>query len=446
VALVSKFLPWRVDLVNLVDVLLTICMNMTISFSGFFAEDPDTGLVGMFAFIFVIGIFLTFVVCIAHTAHQHFLRKHRKEWKYFLCHHKGGAGAFARLCKITLLGTVSSSRKFRVWIDCDDLTNLEMLFDYVGSQSENIVILMSKELFQRPWCMGELVTAMVQKTPMRPVRFPDFAELTDEFIDGYNNHVDISCLAPLGIGLEQIQAMLRFVREKPPLVLPLRLTTAVIGELAQALEAGKDAGLKLEDSKPEPFATNQTNVVVVDHTNWESVATALVLVACMKVEMLNAEAAMDKIPKMLEAEVDFPSNLETAIFVLSNGAFFQPPYIKTMLGVEAAKKKFIPIISEDGFRFPSKAMLQEIRTMAPTIFAPLGITAHPDKITATVAGLFKEIAVVFSPQDYSSNEALLKVKAQAVAGRVSSGSLQALDAKVNPTETETKTETTSVLV
>merc|ERR1719160_2202520 len=84
-------------------------------------------------------------------------RKDQKQFQFFLCHHKAGAGAFARLMKVYLLKIKKVARK--VFMDSDDLQDLDLLFGYVCSHTENFVIIISPELFKRPWCIGEMVTA-----------------------------------------------------------------------------------------------------------------------------------------------------------------------------------------------------------------------------------------------------------------------------------------------
>lgn len=49
-----------------------------------------------------------------------------------------------------------------------------------------------------------------------------------------------------------------------------------------------------------------------------------------------------------------------------------------------------------------------------------------DSIIELVKMIFKEIAIVFTPQDYSSTEALLQIKAAACADRLLNGKLQRL--------------------
>ena len=68
---------------------------------------------------------------------------------YFICHHKLGAGNFARLLKMVLSKTRGA--KPNPFIDCDDLKDLDKLFDYVGSHVDTFIIVCSKELLLRIW-------------------------------------------------------------------------------------------------------------------------------------------------------------------------------------------------------------------------------------------------------------------------------------------------------
>merc|ERR1711988_574319 len=86
-----------------------------------------------------------------------------KPFARFLCHHKAATGAFARLLKIELVA--SDAFKGRIFIDSDDLTDIDMLFEYVGHQSDKVLVLCSTDLIMRPWCMGELVTAVANRVP-----------------------------------------------------------------------------------------------------------------------------------------------------------------------------------------------------------------------------------------------------------------------------------------
>merc|ERR1712050_467315 len=97
----------------------------------------------------------------------------------------------------------------------------------------------------------------------------------------------------MGISLEFVQRMLNAVRNSPALVLPQTFSIHSIDKMGQVIEAGtwKDVAVVLDGTalisqyKPLEVSTehiekneNAKVIVIADHSNWESVATALVLV------------------------------------------------------------------------------------------------------------------------------------------------------------------------
>ena len=45
-----------------------------------------------------------------------------------------------------------------VFLDCDQLENLDILFDVVRSSTKNVVVVLTPELLKRVWCAGEIAT------------------------------------------------------------------------------------------------------------------------------------------------------------------------------------------------------------------------------------------------------------------------------------------------
>ena len=47
------------------------------------------------------------------------------------------------------------------------------LFDVVRCKVDTIVVLLSKMVLTRPWCIGEITTAYLNGVPMVPIALPD---------------------------------------------------------------------------------------------------------------------------------------------------------------------------------------------------------------------------------------------------------------------------------
>ena len=75
------------------------------------------------------------------------------------------------------------------------------------------------------------------------------------------------------------------------------------------------------------------------------------------------------------------------------------------------RAKYIPILANDSFRFPTKEFLEENQ------MAIESVTTSTAALAQLVCDVFKSIAVVFAPQAYSSTEKVLATKADAIAER-----------------------------
>ena len=85
------------------------------------------------------------------------------EFAAFLSHYKDESGPEARILKSRLL-------EFRVdageiFLDSDNLSDLSELKQHVQN-SDAIVILFTECIFERPWCLVEMVTAVREQIPI----------------------------------------------------------------------------------------------------------------------------------------------------------------------------------------------------------------------------------------------------------------------------------------
>ena len=236
-------------------------------------EEHDVAVSGVI--IVVLGLAGT-VGVIGFGVITHFKQRNEKFFHEFICHHKKGTGACARMLKAQLLEFYPGTNPF---IDCDDLTNLDMLFDYVGSQSKNLVVLMSKELLLRPWCIGELCVGKLNKVLVTPVRFPDFVVPDAAFIESYDSIVDINCLAPFGIDAAVIRDMLQWIVGIPSISLPDKLNLDVCQSLAKAVKNSTTGPLATaaESGGSVPAREGCQVPIVADCTEMEATAAALII-------------------------------------------------------------------------------------------------------------------------------------------------------------------------
>ena len=68
-----------------------------------------------------------------------------------------------------------------VFVDSDNLDNLDYLFNYVGNDTSNLVVVCSAEIFSRPWCLGEMCTARLKNVHTVLIMLPRCAVPGSDF-------------------------------------------------------------------------------------------------------------------------------------------------------------------------------------------------------------------------------------------------------------------------
>ena len=139
--------PWRTDSANLVDVVLTAFLLLILLGAApllMMDREQSTTVLGWLLCIPVVGILVVAVLGLARVAVKE-LRNRHDLYGIFLCHHKGGAGSLCRLLKILIAKHTAS----RVFLDCDNLENLDFLFDIVRTATRSVVVVLTPELLKR---------------------------------------------------------------------------------------------------------------------------------------------------------------------------------------------------------------------------------------------------------------------------------------------------------
>jgi len=85
-------------------------------------------------------------------------------FKAFLSHHKMDRGSFSRMLQLELGGFVDS--RARIFLDSDNLVNLDTLMQTVREKTDMLVVVESEEVFWRPWVIGEITQASMAQVPI----------------------------------------------------------------------------------------------------------------------------------------------------------------------------------------------------------------------------------------------------------------------------------------
>ncbi|CAK9019864.1 unnamed protein product [Durusdinium trenchii] len=433
--LLCRFQPWRLHAGNSLDMVITSGLILFLSAAAITVGEVNLFATSVLCSSVVVCIFALNLLLFLAVLYRHFRQHVSKPFSFYLCHHKAETGAFARLLKIYFDEFSAKSALYRnqqVFLDIDNLNNMEQFLDYVGSQSENVVVLFSGELLFRPWCLGELVMAHLERSRIRtmPVYWPDMTSLDDNAVQSILGQVDTVSLLPHGITSEMIEDMLPWFRSLPYVRLPRSLDSRVMDTLAAALMSGSFSGKVI---LPELAGGGEGIQVclVADHSNMEACAAGLVLVKNLM--SLTTAAAPQLTPHfLLEHETTLPLSTSTVIFMLSIGAFYQPSFMKSLVCAGELSCKALPVICDD-FRFTGKVFLKEFTIRAPMRFASSGLAKGPEDLVQLIVNLLKEVSVVFCPQKFSQE--LLRQRSKTVLQRLMAGSLRQLvqNAEMSPT-------------
>lgn len=106
-----------------------------------------------------------------------------------------------------------SSFEGQVFLDSDDVQNLDRLFGFPGRRTDTLVVLCTTSIILKPWCVGELSTAKLHDVDTILLVFPDFRWPTREFVKNYAQHMEgVLELAQYGSDVRLAREALRWLR------------------------------------------------------------------------------------------------------------------------------------------------------------------------------------------------------------------------------------------
>jgi hypothetical protein len=409
--LAASHFPWRARVANFLDLALYAGIILVNTFAVAFAE-PDTELVALIAMVFII-VALVAILCAGLFAIFKLMMGARKQYEYFVSHHKAVAGAFARLLKEMILEV---KKDIVVFLDSDNLVNLDVLFDTVGNDVEHIVMVMNKEFLKRPWCMGELAVANIKKVKVWPLYLPDFTQPDEDFIFNYPSHVpNMTTLAEQNITLDAIQAGMRWFNTLPHIDLPEKWDPIVLDKLLKNIFATNMQPLETTPgTKSQATRVDSKIMIAGDQTVFQAAMAQRVLVKFVSY-LVKAEADSLNLTKMLpELLADTASdgkppelNKSTTLLVvvLSNGCLNNPDVINILYQATQLKPVLMPVVADDGFRFPSPEFYEVLFRDVSGILD--GQTQIAEMVISGIFMMFKRIAPLFEP-----NASTLLLKAQ----------------------------------
>jgi hypothetical protein len=180
----SRLLPWKTTTANYAEIVIMSFLELFAIVATFFVEIGEQGarqlVTGVLTVCFV-GIVLVGSGIIVYCSGRRFLP--HKKFVIFLCHFKEAAGCLARLIKTT----IQEETPTEVFLDSDQLENINLIFEIVRTVVQNLVVLETRMVLMRPWCAGEITTAIANSVNIVQVKCNDFEPPDDRFLSALND-------------------------------------------------------------------------------------------------------------------------------------------------------------------------------------------------------------------------------------------------------------------
>mmetsp|Transcript_34383 Transcript_34383/g.78352 ORF Transcript_34383/g.78352 Transcript_34383/m.78352 type:complete len:1613 (-) Transcript_34383:77-4915(-) len=399
VLITSHCCPWRVGTANVLDVSFQVMIVTFVALAAFFVEytSDDQKQVAWIAYIFILVVVCAVPLALAYAVISKYLWK-TYQFQYFLCHHKAGAGAYTRLLKLCLQQESHHKLKGQVFVDSDNLDNLDMLFSYVHDDTETLVVLASREIFTRPWCVGEMTVARLHQVKVVLIQMPDFETPSEDLIRNYQTFVpDLQALTQNGIGLPDIEETLEWIVEEPPrMKVPSCVTQATMSDFVLKL-VHKDYDATVQEI-PDPEHRGEV-AMLVDGDNLEAEASAQVLRMMLMPHLAHTTS---RVPGLLSHTCEAPVEVNTLLLLFSAGCIEKQQFIKRLQGCVKVPQIF-SILLDPTFRIPSSKQINEV--------------CQKEADAATVLrNATKQAAISFQPM-YAA-DSLLQVNAKETALRL----------------------------
>jgi len=403
--------PWRVRQANVLDLGSAFALMLVLFSCAFFVPDEMENVASTIGTIVICIALATFPVVFFYAVGVAYQNKMQKPIGYFICHHKQGAGCRARLLKV-FLSEHQSMREKKVFMDSDDLKDMDTLFDTVRSCTEILVVLCTRELLRRPWCIGELVAAKTVGVPIVKVAFPDYEEPSDHFIADFRQVVgDISCLTSRGIDNGMIQRMMSTFGACQTLTVPELSSYETIVALTNSISnCGANRAVRtcvnyVEDRLPAEGKCP----MLVDHSNSEAVATAFVI-AKMTAPLFWHQ--QDIAPYVLPKDTAVPAITNIIVLVCSHGALQQASVLAMLDDTVKMGTNYLLVLADEQFLFPTQAFMQDNLALAALV------SQSPQVLLQMIYYMFTSIAIAFQPAHYSSSQQVLITKAKEIHQRI----------------------------
>lgn len=338
--------------------------------------------------------------------------KREKPFKVFLCHHKRDAGTLARWLKMELQDRVQGD----IFLDSDNLESLDGLFSIVASETQNLVILLTKETLSRLWCAGELACATEHKVNIIPVVCDDFGPVTDDFIDETDvrwSDREKSSLIRANLSTNHIKDGYKYLRTLQPVRLSLHpddISNAVDQIVSRC--TGIKRVLRHNFNVLQGAGQTDRQILLIGDTRDVDQAKAIRLILQRRLQ----KELQVTVQTFESPELEIPRNTMVFIFVLTKKVIRDPLFLKMLLFCDSMHSAWLPVIADADFSVPHDDDRPDgYRDFMAGKFVEASVLGVPLRNAAfALRKLFKILALRLSPH---TSEKTIEAEVEQIAGR-----------------------------
>lgn len=330
--------PWRTEAANIADMcfapafiifLVSAAPMIDPQFQG--NHSAGNRAPGQLCSALLCATIVLMMLTLAALALRWFSKMLKSNLRYsvFLCHQKSAAGSFARFVKIIL----DKHSPDRVFLDSDQLHDLDQLFDQVQSQTKHLVVLLTQDLMTRVWCCGEIATAYSNRVSIVPIScngctVPDSGKL-DAIIDSWTEQ-ERQMLLNFGITMELTTQACMAVRDLPMLTMS---TFAPLEEQERSvLQLVSHCNLNGRSFMETSSPTHSAEVLILGQTSESEPLAACMVLQTLLQRMLQKETTVLRTTQELRRTC----SASCLVVVLSRGLFRSVLFAEMLLEVLAA--------------------------------------------------------------------------------------------------------------
>lgn len=409
-ALQVRLWPWRTDLANYTDLMITILLQiLLLGVAPMMSRDAEksTEMLGYVLTFAVLSPFASGLVAIAYSLWRHF-RPPGGVFGMFLCHHKGSAGSLCRLIKLV----ASKHTSTQIFLDSDQLEDLDLIFDTIRCTTHSVVVVLTPQVLTRMWCAGEIVTAFKNKILTVPLLCdgytPPDVELLDHLEEIWTGQQK-QILSVHGISLEDVRNAYVWLVEQDSVLLqrfkPMDEVENTVVELLQHVKVPMKFYRPSSSSPAESGRVHvKARILVTGSLRDGEALASLEIFQILVQRLMQKECVVVRSPQELLAYRPWAYYL---VVLLSRGMLRDPGFAKILLSVYLEGEseghrplELVTVNADTRFEFPSAEFFKDLEDFGLGLDnsgeTPLPVELGPF-LSSSYRGLLNVLALPFSP-------------------------------------------------